>query len=328
MMQSLRQMIYGADRWLTGQSLKRGREQPALLTFLFHSLFADAKEAQSGLIDPFQPVTLENFATFIDHFLMRGYRFVSPADLLNGLDPEGRYVLITFDDGYANNLRALPVLRAFDVPACFFVSAHHVSEGKAFWWDVVYRERRRQGQGAAAIEAEQTALKRLAFDAIESKLRREFGPDAFVPITDLDRPMTEAELRDFAADPRVTIGNHTADHAILTVHDDATVGAQIRSGQDFIARITGSSPVIIAYPNGNYDARVVRIARGEGLSLGVVVEPRKTHLPLCDDRAMTIPRYALDGGALTLTQCESCRSDIQLRHGLRRLRRSLAGNPA
>ncbi|MEJ7665168.1 MAG: polysaccharide deacetylase family protein [Hymenobacter sp.] len=64
---------------------------------------------------------------------------MSPADVLRGLDPAGKYALITFDDGYFNNHLALPVLRRYGVPATFFISSHHVLSGQAFWWDVVYR---------------------------------------------------------------------------------------------------------------------------------------------------------------------------------------------
>ena len=48
--------------------------------------------------------------------------------------------VITFDDGYADNLhRALPVLRAADVPATVFVTAGTVDSRQQFWWDRLKR---------------------------------------------------------------------------------------------------------------------------------------------------------------------------------------------
>ncbi|MCG8354663.1 MAG: polysaccharide deacetylase family protein [Kiloniellales bacterium] len=319
----LRPLAHGLDRRVADVSLRLGGEGSGLLAFMFHSLFADRREAEAGLVDPFQPVTVADFRAFIDYFLSQGYRFVAPEDLLSGLDPAERYAFITFDDGYANNLRALPVLREFDVPATFFISANHVIEGRGYWWDALYRERLRQGRRADEIEREQEALKAMPHQAIESRLREVFGAEVLWPEGEADRPMTEAELVDFGRDPRVTLGNHTVDHAILTVYDSDEGGAQIEACQRFLAGITGAEPTIIAYPNGNHDARVVSVARERGLKLGAVTEPRRTPLPLSGEASMTIGRYAINGGPGLRGQCRSCQSAVQLIHGTRRLRRRL-----
>ena len=113
---------------------------------------------------------------------------------------------MTFDDGYADNQRALEVLREFNVPVTLYASANHVEQGRRFWWDAVYRERRRQGAGGAAIEAEIAALKARRHDAIERHVTKEFGSRALVPVEDLDRPLTPEELRALAGDE----GSHSA----------------------------------------------------------------------------------------------------------------------
>jgi len=47
-----------------------------------------------------------------------------------------RSVVVTFDDGYVNNLeRGLPVLEAFDVPATVFVATGYTGSSREFWWD-------------------------------------------------------------------------------------------------------------------------------------------------------------------------------------------------
>jgi peptidoglycan/xylan/chitin deacetylase (PgdA/CDA1 family) len=47
-----------------------------------------------------------------------------------------RAVVVTFDDGYRDNLlAALPVLEAFDVPATVFCTAGVVGREAPFWWD-------------------------------------------------------------------------------------------------------------------------------------------------------------------------------------------------
>jgi hypothetical protein len=113
------QLILKADQILAACSLPVIREDGALLIFLFHSLFSGREELQSLVIDPEQGITVEMLRRFIGHFQDQGYQFVSPRDVIAGLAPRGKYALLTFDDGYYSNVRALPVLEAADAPRCY-----------------------------------------------------------------------------------------------------------------------------------------------------------------------------------------------------------------
>src|SRR5260370_33213581 len=101
------------------------------------------------------------FRAFLGHFCQQGYSFVSPGQILGGLQPSGKYILLTFDDGYCNNLRALPVMEEFNAPAVFFISCDHVREGKAFWWDVVFREGRESGTGGDRVRLTVSAYRQM-----------------------------------------------------------------------------------------------------------------------------------------------------------------------
>lgn len=47
-----------------------------------------------------------------------------------------RSIVITFDDGYADNLHAaLPLLEKFDVPATIFLASGAIGSQHEFWWD-------------------------------------------------------------------------------------------------------------------------------------------------------------------------------------------------
>jgi hypothetical protein len=101
-------LIHSFDESLTSLSLRVGRERNYLISFLFHGLFAGADEVASGTMDPQQAITVDMFRTLVDHFKSHSYRFVSPLEIVRGLHPQGKYILLTFDDGYYNNVRALP----------------------------------------------------------------------------------------------------------------------------------------------------------------------------------------------------------------------------
>ena len=117
---------------LAALSLAMGQESPALVSFLFHSLFQDERERNYDLLDPQQGITVKMFRRFVEYFLEKGYLFVSPEDLLGGMATTGKYILLTFDDGYCNNLRSIPVLEEFGVPAVFFLSTDHIQHQKSF----------------------------------------------------------------------------------------------------------------------------------------------------------------------------------------------------
>jgi peptidoglycan/xylan/chitin deacetylase (PgdA/CDA1 family) len=52
----------------------------------------------------------------------------------------GHPVVITFDDGYADNLtHALPVLRQYDLPATLFACSGAIADAREFWWDRLER---------------------------------------------------------------------------------------------------------------------------------------------------------------------------------------------
>ena len=51
-----------------------------------------------------------------------------------------RAVVVTFDDGYGDNLwNAKAVLKHYDVPATVFVATEYISGKREFWWDEVER---------------------------------------------------------------------------------------------------------------------------------------------------------------------------------------------
>lgn len=87
-------------------------------------------------------VSPEHFGEQLE-VLRRHHRVIPLAELLRSLDsggvPRGAVVL-TFDDGYSDNLHnAKPLLERFDAPATLFVTSGVVGAGREFWWDELER---------------------------------------------------------------------------------------------------------------------------------------------------------------------------------------------
>lgn len=88
-------------------------------------------------------VTPDNFEKQI-LFLKSEYHLLSVDDFFaviskNEKFPE-RSVLITFDDGYADNLKfALPILEKYSTTALFYICTGNIDTSREFWWDEVER---------------------------------------------------------------------------------------------------------------------------------------------------------------------------------------------
>jgi peptidoglycan/xylan/chitin deacetylase (PgdA/CDA1 family) len=311
---NLKSAMHLLDENLASRFLSAAREEGTLLSFLFHGLFESDEEVRSGTLDPQQGVTVEMFRAFLGHFREEGYTFVAPRQILEGPERGGKYILLTFDDGYFNNLRALRVMEEFNAPAVFFVSSDHVREGKAFWWDVAFREGQKRRKTKAEIGDAVAGYKRMKTEEVEFDLKKEFGKDALRPVGDLDRPFTPSELREFAEHRLVSIGNHTKNHAILTNYSLAEAREQIQGGQDAIQEMTGKVPEMISYPNGNSSPQIEQAAREAGLQLGVIVRRGKNRLPLkiAAPEAMSLKRFILWGDRGVDAQCRASRANISL----------------
>jgi peptidoglycan/xylan/chitin deacetylase (PgdA/CDA1 family) len=71
--------------------------------------------------------------------LAKEFDVIRPDDLGTAVKTgHGRYVLITFDDGYHDNFNeAFPILKRWDVPATFFITTGFVDGRHISWWDEV-----------------------------------------------------------------------------------------------------------------------------------------------------------------------------------------------
>jgi peptidoglycan/xylan/chitin deacetylase (PgdA/CDA1 family) len=298
------------------------KDPPGLVIFMFHMLFEDEAEAESGLVHPHERATCERLSRLFAHFRDHGYRFVSASDIEEGLSPDRLYAHVTFDDGLANNLRLLDLLPGEQVPVTLFPSVSHVREGKAFWWNVVCRERGGRDR-PAQLDAELARLRRMTIAEIETHLLAEFGPGALQPLGDLDRPLTSDELRELADSPWVEIGNHAVDHRPLTQCTPTELEAEVGEAQRWLGELLGQPPFFIAYPNGDVDARVVEASRRQRLRLGVTVLPIRNLLPGSAADRMQLGRFEVVFDRRERSRMRVVRSRVQLTTAARSAARRL-----
>src|SRR5262245_38761050 len=87
-------------------------------------------------------VTPKHFAEQLEVIRRYGVpmRLLQFVEVLRAGHIPNRAVVVTFDDGYADNLyQAKPLLARYEIPATIFVTAGQVGSQREFWWDELDR---------------------------------------------------------------------------------------------------------------------------------------------------------------------------------------------
>lgn len=178
-----------------------------------------------------------------------------------------------------------------------------------------------QGLSRDTISREQNFLKTKKSNEIEDYIVEQFGVKALRPICDVDRPLTADELKDLSLQPFVEIGNHTHTHAILTNYSTAAAKEEMLQAQDNLEKITGTRPLSVAYPNGNYSDGIVAAAKDVGFKMGITTLESKNYLPLKNNDLFCLKRFTLWGNGCFAGECDRTRSDFHFKEFFKRASR-------
>jgi peptidoglycan/xylan/chitin deacetylase (PgdA/CDA1 family) len=213
-------------------------------------------------------------------FVRRAYRVVSLDELIDALEQGAqlppRALVITFDDGYADNYRlGLPVLRALGLPATVYVATGAVGGGAPFWVAAARALALRApgdllevpGQPAIPLgtrERREVAAKTLtrALVPLRSDARATLLAEAAAAVgLDLNRMLagtmlTWNEIRELHA-AGWTIGAHTVTHANVALAAPEDAEADIVGSRDALAAALGTGVDHFCYPNSGGQHRYV-----------------------------------------------------------------------
>ena len=242
--------------------------------------------------DPVYTLSLPVFEQLLD-FLLTHYRIVSVADVIaaaDGLKPlPDHSLLITFDDGWADNLRyAAPALHIRKMPAIIFAVGETILSRTDEWWQEKVFAAGRTGSlphwlGQQCVEERIASLRRTsatpsalevatALGLIEEEQREELLRT--LPSLPCSRRMMMApdDLRK-AMDLGIDIGLHGYSHVPLT--EVADVAAELVRARDVIDAAAGGASTCYALgcPHGRYNDRVLAGARDAGIRLVFTSDP-------------------------------------------------------
>lgn len=257
-------------------------------------------------------------------FLRRHFSVVGPEEfrdwLLNGRDHPLPPCLITFDDGWKDNLtHAGPILKAQKLPAVIFLPTGYIGTGKTFWQERLSRLLFRLGQQPALRQHPVVARHGLAalFGGGRAELAELAGTLARsfkgLQPRDIDNLVDEVAaalaVSDDAGDADtflswddvqtmrmdgIAFGSHTVNHSILTHLEPDAVAKELTESRRVLEQRLSMPVQLLAYPNGNHDAGTCAQARQAGYRLAfTTVRGRVAR----GDDPMTLRRINIHEGA-------------------------------
>lgn len=224
----------------------------------------------------------------------RGWRPLSGTSTLQCVHTE-RCFLITFDDGYRNNLKdALPVLEAHGVPCILFITTGFV-EGTIYPYEIELARvaetlpRVRLTNGSV-VELGCIADRRALYQRLRTPLkpathsRRKRFLDELARRNDYRREnvqkeliLTWEEVYDLSRHPLVTIGAHTHSHLLLSSQWWGTAYREMQKSRESLEEKLGCCVSAVSYPYGGHSFVVRRLAQALGFEYGFTTEPRRVN---------------------------------------------------
>jgi len=246
-------------------------------------------------LEPLSPKIFEKQVTYFS----RNYEILPLDKLAQYIQqrkplPE-KAVVITFDDGYKDNyLYGYPILKKYHAPATIFLTTGHIGTGKLFWWDKVsyiiqnatVKQVDLDELGSYSLQSKPAKFH--ASLIITEKLkklpegRKNFLIGNLLSISGVDIPpdlgkeliLSWDEVREMSNDG-ITFGAHSVYHPVLTNMPLEQARWEIIQSKKDIEERLGQPVTAFSYPNGDFNAELVKFIKESGFTCAVSVLPSK-----------------------------------------------------
>ncbi|MEZ7892927.1 MAG: polysaccharide deacetylase family protein [Candidatus Wallbacteria bacterium] len=217
-------------------------------------------------------VTPENFYEQIN-YLKKRYNILDIDEFIyhieNNIKFHPKSLIITFDDGYADNyIYGLPVLKDLKIQALFFISSANIDTNNEFWWDFIetiydscdiniLREVLIESKIICDGKINNTEIynylhyffkfkKANERDSIIAEISRKLN---YKPKFQ-NRCLSKRELLNFSKSKYAVIGSHTHNHAPLSVYNFEEQLNEIKMSNNEIENIIKKPIKYFSYPFG------------------------------------------------------------------------------
>lgn len=131
--------VYYAKKALYSLGYYRQRVKNCVTVVMFHRVLPEQESERLGA-NPEWTVTPEFFDQCLA-FFKNNYSVVDALDFIKGNELPKNALLITFDDGWRDNVQyALPVLKRHGLNALFFIATNAIGRHEPFWQERIYAD--------------------------------------------------------------------------------------------------------------------------------------------------------------------------------------------
>ncbi|MBR1144595.1 polysaccharide deacetylase family protein [Bradyrhizobium sp. AUGA SZCCT0431] len=256
-------LYYGASR--VGElPFLRARFAARAAIILFHEIQRDCQpELMTG-------TSASLFEYSLDWLQREGWSIVSLDECLEKLarnDQSRRYAVLTFDDGYRDNVSvALPILERHNAPFMMYVPTGAPTRTMHSWWlglRKLFLSRDKVTIDALGrhFHCSDIRSKTSALTEVSQWVHQDYRRSAMLAPTFKENGISLAALNDeyflderelgiLARHPLASIGGHTTSHAALATLDEPSARAELADNRGYLENLLQLPIRHLAYPYG------------------------------------------------------------------------------
>jgi peptidoglycan/xylan/chitin deacetylase (PgdA/CDA1 family) len=208
-----------------------------------------------------------------------------------------RSVLLTFDDGYADNLHnAIPILNDHSAQAIFYICTGHIDTFKEFWWDeleLLLLQNKACKKIELVIDGKPVQYnldtdKTVAYTSLLPILRNRATPSREAILMQIraqvsdweyrssHRALSKHELCQLHGNKAAVIGGHTQGHASLGALTDQEQEYEISQSLHYLTETLQAAPKHFSFPFGtrhDYNQTSVELLRKNNIQFNAANYP-------------------------------------------------------
>ena len=216
-------------------------------------------------------VSVADFEKQLQYF-KTNYQILGLRDNWTNLKKTG--VVLTFDDGYADNYtKALPLLEKYNIPATFFIATENIDTKEEFWWDRLNHDYIQCDDSfflpgsTDKVSKNDNSLRSLSIEITKLKQdkKREWLEEwekkngiSYLPRPEY-RSMTVAEVTAIEEHPLLTVGLHTHNHYPLGQLSYEEQKEELELSIQKLKELGIKEMDYLALPHGSYNAETIRL---------------------------------------------------------------------